>query len=255
MGGLQRETSARARRGSVKVGTLAGLFATAILLDGWVAETCFRSIESGQVKAFIGGMRCWGEAATLVVITLGMIVIRPGRWIEPICVLIFCLVCGSTVDVIKPLVGRFRPTEGPLADDVGVWDAWRTGAGRNSSFPSGHTATAFCFARGLSHVYPALRPLCLLAAGGTAFSRVAEQRHYVSDCVASAVLGWYGAGLMFGLIPILSRRLAHARRLAARYHRQVVGAITASSPRWPERRVAGRRTLPTARSRTVPAFD
>lgn len=174
------------------------LLAFSFRLDQPVAEFLARPIRSGQLKAVLRAMRCWGEGATLAVVSLGIISVKPRRWREPLAALVVAFMCAGVVDLVKPLIGRDRPIETitetgePPARSAGNW---------NSSFPSGHTATAFAFARGLSLAYPALQPICLLAATGTAVSRMYDQRHFLSDCVAGALLGWYLAGWLLPWMP------------------------------------------------------
>ena len=82
---------------------------------------------------------------------------------------------------------RLRPAE---VHARGLAGHWHLEGNANSSFPSGHVATAFAFARGLSLAYPPLRTLSIVGASGTAWSRMADSRHYLSDCVAGGILGW-----------------------------------------------------------------
>src|SRR5690349_20110439 len=59
----------------------------------------------------------------------------------------------------------------------------------STSFPSGHSASAFAFAAAVGHVLPAAGgPLRLLAAA-VAYSRVHTGVHYPADVVAGALVG------------------------------------------------------------------
>ena len=59
----------------------------------------------------------------------------------------------------------------------------------STSFPSGHSATAFAFATGVGHVLaPAAIPLHGLAAL-IAYSRVHTGVHYPGDVIAGALMG------------------------------------------------------------------
>jgi len=60
----------------------------------------------------------------------------------------------------------------------------------NSSFPSGHSTGAFALATVFSHQYPKLAIPCYTAATGIALSRVYLGRHYPSDVLAGAVIGY-----------------------------------------------------------------
>ena len=81
------------------------------------------------------------------------------------------------------------------------------------SFPSGHSASAFAFASGVSHELPLLSlPLHLLAAT-VAYSRVHTGVHYPGDVVVGAAVGNASAALTTWLLTSLRRRreqrLAH----------------------------------------------
>jgi hypothetical protein len=65
----------------------------------------------------------------------------------------------------------------------------------NSSFPSGHATGAFALATVFSHQYPKLAIPCYTAATGIALSRVYLGRHYPSDVLAGALIGFTTAKL------------------------------------------------------------
>lgn len=59
----------------------------------------------------------------------------------------------------------------------------------SSSFPSGHSASAFAFAAGVQHVWPEAAIPCYLLAGAVAYSRVHTGVHFPGDVAAGTVLG------------------------------------------------------------------
>jgi undecaprenyl-diphosphatase len=75
---------------------------------------------------------------------------------------------------------------------------------RSTSFPSGHSATAFAFATGACAELPLLAPVLIPLAGAVAYSRVHTGVHYPSDILAGAAIG-IGSGA-------LAARLAPERR-------------------------------------------
>lgn len=85
---------------------------------------------------------------------------------------------------LKLAVRRRRP--GRLAT-AGVRRAGRVP--RTSSFPSGHTASAFSFATAATLEMPAAGPVLGATAMLVAWSRVHGGRHFPSDVAAGAVLG------------------------------------------------------------------
>jgi undecaprenyl-diphosphatase len=60
---------------------------------------------------------------------------------------------------------------------------------RSSSFPSGHTASAFAFATAAAGTIPRLRPELLALAGLVGYSRVHTGVHYPADVIAGAAIG------------------------------------------------------------------
>ena len=87
--------------------------------------------------------------------------------------------------LMKPLGGRRRPDRAlnriPVARHVRMPGS--------TSFPSGHSATAFAFASGVGHAFPlASIPLHGLATV-VAYSRVHTGVHYPGDVVVGAVAG------------------------------------------------------------------
>jgi membrane-associated phospholipid phosphatase len=96
------------------------------------------------------------------------------------------LVTSSVVNLaLKPLGARRRPDRAlhrvPVARHVDM--------PRSTSFPSGHSASAFAFAAGVGKVHPpAGIPLHAVAAL-VAYSRVHTGVHYPIDAIAGAVLG------------------------------------------------------------------
>ncbi len=87
--------------------------------------------------------------------------------------------------VVKPLSNRSRPDR--IAEKVPI--ARHVRMPTSTSFPSGHSATAFAFAAGVGRVLPpAAVPLHALAAL-VAYSRVHTGVHYPGDVVAGAVSG------------------------------------------------------------------
>lgn len=90
----------------------------------------------------------------------------------------------------KALTGRRRPAMAGLARRLPGLPPTRT-----TSFPSGHSATAFAFAAGAAQELPALAVPLSAVAGLVGYSRVHAGVHYPSDAVAGAALG-VGAGLV-----------------------------------------------------------
>jgi undecaprenyl-diphosphatase len=107
---------------------------------------------------------------------------------------------GLADTIIKRIIGRVRPS------DLGAFAyqpfSWRS---EYASFPSGHSANVFATLVAVGLIIPWARPLLWVYALGIAASRVIVASHFVSDVVAGAAFGAFGA--------ILIRDWFAARRL------------------------------------------
>lgn len=96
------------------------------------------------------------------------------------------VVTSSVVNLgLKPLGRRRRPDRAlhrvPIARHVDM--------PRSTSFPSGHSASAFAFASGVGQAFPAAAVPLHAAAALVAYSRVHTGVHYPIDAITGAVLG------------------------------------------------------------------
>lgn len=107
---------------------------------------------------------------------------------------------------VKPLSTRRRPDR----DGAGVPDQRQVSMPSSTSFPSGHSASAFAFATAVSRDDPWLAIVIQFLAGGVAYSRVHTGVHYPGDTVAGALIG---AGAGQAVSTIFDRTLAKTRAL------------------------------------------
>lgn len=104
-----------------------------------------------------------------------------------------------TVNVIKIATQRERPTEGNGDGRFfqGKGRIWNSGAG----FPSGHAIETWAMASVIAHQYPHPRIVPILAYGlatTVAGSRFAARKHFASDIVVGAAMGWFIGDYVFG---------------------------------------------------------
>ncbi len=91
---------------------------------------------------------------------------------------------GSVNGPLKLIFQRRRPNRGRLLIARPL----------SSSFPSGHSASAFAFATAVSREIPGLAPVLMPLAAAVAYSRVHVGVHYASDVVFGSAVG-VAAGL------------------------------------------------------------
>ena len=112
------------------------------------------------------------------------------QWSAKIFYLILCLSLSGILNTgIKWLTGRNRPIN-LIEDGVFGFDFFRIiYLYENTSFPSGHTVTAFALATAFSFLNPRWSVPAFLGAAMIGLSRVVLTAHYLSDVIAGAVVG------------------------------------------------------------------
>jgi membrane-associated phospholipid phosphatase len=171
-------------------------------MDAWVQDR--RSPTSDRwARAFRNG----GQPEVVfgipgAMLAAGLISGRPGLKRAGGRVLASVLLAGVLTGGAKEVTGRVRPFE--THDQY----LFRPFSGKDA-FPSGHATMAFALATSLGAEihHRAVSALLYAAATGTAWSRLNDQRHWLSDVLAGAAVGLTSANLIegrwriFGLAP------------------------------------------------------
>ena len=112
------------------------------------------------------------------------------QWSAKILYLILCISLSGILNTgIKWLMGRNRPIN-LIEDGVFGFDFFRIiYLYETTSFPSGHTVTAFAMATSFSFLYPRWSVPAFLIAAMIGLSRIVLTAHYLSDVIAGAVVG------------------------------------------------------------------
>jgi len=182
----------------------------ALLICGLVAG-CYRFVDrpaaiwarslDPQIVAIFERVTFFGSATPYLIAlavlypVLGFLLRRAAAAQRALFVVAAIVVSGLTVDLIKPVVARWRP-EAFLADPAHYGFVFFRAARIQNSFPSGHATTAMAVACALALLFPRLRVLWYAIAAGVAASRVIIGEHYPGDVLAGA---WFGVVITLAL--------------------------------------------------------
>ena len=115
----------------------------------------------------------------------------------------------AAVFAVKYAVGRMRPEAG---NGTRAFDAFSG----NTSFPSGHTAAAFAVVTPWVMYYPNPVTYGLFAvSAGTAVARIAKDRHWPTDVLTGAAIGYFTA-----------RYLSNRHQVAAKHYQEPAVQLT-----------------------------
>ncbi|MFL5496518.1 MAG: phosphatase PAP2 family protein [Gemmatimonadales bacterium] len=150
--------------------------------------------QEGEVPYYAG--------ISLGVLGLGLVTGKPGIRRAGTRLVAAVAVSAAEMEVMKRVVGRSRPNENVGAFKFHPFTSLKDSAGVEvrGAMPSGHVTAAFAVATSLSDDIksPLVHVLLYTAATGTAFSRINDNRHWLSDTAMGAVLGIFTAKVVNG---------------------------------------------------------
>ncbi|NLJ35141.1 MAG: phosphatase PAP2 family protein [candidate division WS1 bacterium] len=151
-------------------------------------------VELGEIAADLGDRLAVAAIAVLMILTAGY------RWKRLAPAVLVGLTSGSAlVDGLKYLTGRVRPGD---LDSLGVEPAFYGPGCPGNSFPSGHAMAASMLAVLAGVYFPRARLIAYTLAVFVGLGRIALDRHFLSDVVAGATLGYLMACLMLHWWPV-----------------------------------------------------
>jgi undecaprenyl-diphosphatase len=107
---------------------------------------------------------------------------------------------GATSALVNIGVKSIWPRRRPDRTGAGVPDERQVKMPGSTSFPSGHSASAFAFATAVGHDLPALALGLNFLAAAVAYSRVHTGVHYPGDTIVGAVIGASTATTVSGIM-------------------------------------------------------
>jgi membrane-associated phospholipid phosphatase len=183
----------------------AGTFAALTLVDKPIQQRALRwRTENGTVRNISSQVTEFGglyEGYTLAAIGLYGIVFKKRKMQTTALLATQAYIVGATVmQTVKYVTGRTRPSyysPNTIATPtfLGPFNEMRDYRGRriSSSFPSGHTTVAFAAATVFAREYSDRKWVPIVAytaASLVGISRVTENKHWTSDVVIGAALGY-----------------------------------------------------------------
>jgi membrane-associated phospholipid phosphatase len=197
---------------------VVGVIGVASFADRGV-NTWIQDHRTSRSDALARSFRTGGEPELVfgvpaAIIVTGVVGGRAGLRRSGVRVLSSVVVAGVTTAVIKEVAGRVRPSE---MTDPYVFKPFT----HNDAFPSGHATMAFALATSLGQEIHNRWVSAGLYAGatGTAWSRLNDRKHWLSDVMAGAAVGITAAKVMkgrwrvFGLGPPRFLIAPHGARL------------------------------------------
>jgi len=162
-------------------------------VDDWMQDR-----RSSHSNALARVFRNGGEPAVVFgisggILAAGLVSGRPTLQRRGGRVLASLAVAGFTTAAIKEITGRVRPVD---TNDPYLFRPFSN----RDAFPSGHATLAFALAASLAEEIHNRWATAALYAGaaGTAWSRLNDHRHWLSDVLAGATIGITGAKVMEG---------------------------------------------------------
>ncbi|MHC4442495.1 MAG: phosphatase PAP2 family protein [Planctomycetota bacterium] len=164
---------------------------------------------SGLFKQILQGFRDFAQTVPMVVACIMVAIYdKPRRRKVITAVIIAQLISCIVYNAGKLTIVRYRPdakvSQIEHLDHLTPAQTWvgfklPNNDKNTQSFPSGHSGAAFALAVILACYYPPLRTLLWTLAIGCSLSRYLDLRHWPTDCLAGATIGYLAAWITLRL--------------------------------------------------------
>jgi membrane-associated phospholipid phosphatase len=163
-------------------------------------DACMRWMQTHQnrtvssIASKLSKFGDWPELMSYGLVVLAIAWTRRARRLAHLvlCMMLASTLAGGTVNSIRLLSGRTRPSEREIQSGwYGLWYGKTFLLRKNKfhSFPSGHTASAFAFFGTAAWAHRRWGWFFLSLAGAIAWSRLYLNAHHLSDVVVALILG------------------------------------------------------------------
>ena len=181
--------------------------------------TCFiylNGTHTTSLNSFFTWYTMLGDGC--VVLLLFLVLLFRRRYLQGVHIIVAFLSSGAVAQLIKQFTHMPRPKVYLHHEQYNQFVEGVTRGGW-SSFPSGHTATAFAVATILA-LYTSNKWVSLLylsLAIGVGYSRIYLGQHFLEDVLAGSIIGVFFAGCTFATMPelrLFGRRIGGERAVA-----------------------------------------
>ena len=162
-----------------------------VYTDALLAKRFAAGVFRGDVRRIVELSEAFGHGGAVMLILLTIGLANPSRVRQIAIAAAGVLSAGLYANLIKLTLARSRPHAWNGENIYASFQGWFPGKLEYAlqSFPSGHTATAFGLAVGLSWQFPTAAPMFYFFATLTALQRMHGQAHFLSDVLCGAAVG------------------------------------------------------------------
>jgi len=177
----------------------------ALVFAALIDSRCARSVRQSGLEHYVfehdvlkAVLKSPGTYYFTVTIATIVAFLHRTRWRAGLFVLLATAGISALNGAVKWMVGRYRPFKAPVGSGQLAPFEFHPfpHESTNLCFPSGHACLAFATAAALGILWPRWRAAFYAGAILVAFERVAENAHWLSDCIAAAALGIGGVFLI-----------------------------------------------------------
>jgi membrane-associated phospholipid phosphatase len=192
---------------------LFALALIALVVAHLLDSTAFEYVRYPEVNSEDWGrlLRVMGFLPTWLVASAALALhdrVAPRRFRRAYLLFFSAGLSGLAGEILKILIRRLRP--GETGEYVFRAFSERTFSSSGLGMPSSHAVVAFGAAAMLSRLFPRAWPIWWLLGAGCGLTRILHGRHFLSDVVLAAIVGWLVAAWLWSKWPANNGAYANA---------------------------------------------